>query len=48
MEHGLSLLAISAEEKAKLRAIAKPIFEDIRQELETTAAGHASGSGTPA
>ena len=26
-KHGLSLLAISAEEKAKLRAIAKPIFE---------------------
>jgi TRAP-type C4-dicarboxylate transport system substrate-binding protein len=29
MEHGLSLLAISAEEKAKLRAISRPIFEDF-------------------
>ena len=27
MDHGLSLLAISAEEKANLRAIAKPIFD---------------------
>ena len=27
MDHGLSLLAISAEEKAKLRGIAKPIYD---------------------